>query len=256
MHRCCTSALVGGLSLHRLLFARPPPRPAPPARWLRTSARSLQSPSAGAPLPHSQDFSVLLGMLRDKDAQLAAMLASKDAQLAAQLSALLASKDALLAVSLLATRDAAALAAALHERDIATGRVSVRSVLEVVIAELWAEYGRNSKITGATERLRALAKGDCPQLAPYVAQCAAANQLGEAKALAMLPDTYKLLSGPMHALSVYDEIAPVEAVLQGDATALLIVSCLFKLTRRNLQLYRVHKGLREPVVLQLKEPPV
>ncbi len=209
------------------------------------------------------------GMLRDKDAQLFAALASKDAALASKDAALaskdaaLASKDAalqasqsaLLTVSMAAVRDAMALATALHERDIANGKVSVRSVLEVVIDELWAEYGNSPKVLGATERLRALAKGACPQLAAYVAECAAANKLGEAKALAMLPNVYRNLSGPLHALSVLDEDAPIEAVLQGDATALLVVSCLFKLTRRSLRLYRMNKGLRETVTLQLKEPP-
>ena len=295
MHRC----LVGGLGLPRLLFTHPLPRLATAAaRGLRTPARSLRSTSAAGAAP-SQDFSALLGllrdkdaqlvvmlrdkdgmlrdkdgmlrdkdaqlavmlhdkdgMLRDKDAQLAAVLASKDAQLVSKDAALQASQSALLAVSLAAARDATALATALHERDIANGKISVRSVLEVVIDELWAEYGNSSKVTGATERLRLLAKGACPQLAAYVAECAAANQLGEAKALAMLPNVYKNLSGPMHALSVLDEDAPIEAVLQGDATALLVVSCLFKFTRRNLRLYRVSNGLRQTVTLQLKEPPV
>ena len=288
MHRC----LVGGLGLPRLLFTHPLPRLATAAaRGLRTPARSLRSTSAAGAAP-SQDFSALLGllrdkdaqlvvmlrdkdgmlrdkdaqlavmlhdkdgMLRDKDAQLAAVLASKDAQLVSKDAALQASQSALLAVSLAAARDATALATALHERDISNGKISVRSVLEVVIDELWAEYGNSSKVTGATERLRLLAKGACPQLAAYVAECAAANQLGEAKALAMLPNVYKNLSGPMHALSVLDEDAPIEAVLQGDATALLVVSCLFKFTRRNLRLYRVSNGLRQTVTLQLKEPPV
>ena len=284
MHRCL-GCVVGGLGLPRLLFTHPLPRLATAAaRGLRTPARSLRSTSAAGAAP-SQDFSALLGLLRDKDAQLVVMLRDKDAQLAvmlhdkdgmlrdkdAQLAAVLASKDAqlvskdaalqasqsaLLAVSLAAARDATALATALHERDIANGKISVRSVLEVVIDELWAEYGNSSKVTGATERLRLLAKGACPQLAAYVAECAAANQLGEAKALAMLPNVYKNLSGPMHALSVLDEDAPIEAVLQGDATALLVVSCLFKFTRRNLRLYRVSNGLRQTVTLQLKEPPV
>jgi hypothetical protein len=210
---------------------------------------------------------MLLGLLRDKDAQLVAMLRVKDDMLrdkVAQLFAALASKDAalqasqsaLLAVSVAAARDATALATALHECDIANGKISVRSVLEVVIDELWAEYGNSSQVTGATERLRALAKGACPQLAAYVAECAAANQLGEAKALAMLPNVCRNLSGPTHALSVLDEDAPIEAALQGDATALLVVSCLFKFTRRNLRLYRMNRGVRETVTLQLKEPPV
>lgn len=38
-------------------------------------------------------------------------------------------------------------------------------------------------------------------------------------------------------------------MLQGE-------SCLLKFTRRNLRLYRVNKGLRETVTLQLKEPPL
>ena len=239
-----------------LLFTRAFPRASLPlVRGLRTVARS--------PQPASLDLSALLRLLASKDAQQAALQASKDAMQAA----LLASKDALeatlrvterelLTTSLTAQRDAAALAAALHNLDTARGRVSVRAALERVIEELWAKYGKD-KTAGATERLRQLAKGACPGLAPYVAACAQANQLSTTQALEMLPGLYRHLSGPMHASSLdLSEDLPIEAVLQGDSTALVLVSCLFKLTHRDLRLYRMENGRREPFPLVIPEPPV
>ena len=267
-----------------LLFTRAFQRASLPlVRGLRTMARS--------PQPASRDLSALLrllaskdDLLRDlqsskdaqqsskdaqqasKDAQQAALQASKDAMQASK-DAMQASKDALeatlrvterelLTTSLAAQRDAAALAAALHSLDTARGRVSVRAALEQVIEELWAKYGKD-KTAGATERLRQLAKGACPGLAPYVAACAQANQLSTTKALEMLPELYRHLSGPMHASSLdLSEDLPIEAVLQGDRTALVLVSCLFKLTHRDLRLYRMDNGRREPFPLVIPEPPV
>ena len=235
-------------------------------------------------------ISAALGMLAAKDAQLAAFQAAKDAQLAskdAQLTALQAAKDAQLAskdvqltalqsskdaqqaakdalqfeyltLSLLSQRDAITLAAALHASDVASGRVGVRSTLEVVIAELWKEHGEG-KTMGATDRLQLLAKGEksIPGLSAYVEECAKANNMDPVKALEMLPKLYRELSGPMHAPTLAtgrDMDLPVEAVLNGNPTALLLVSCLFKLTRRDLRLYRTHKG--DKVVLNILEPKI
>jgi len=156
--------------------------------------------------------------LASKDAQLTALQAAKDAQLAskdvqltalqsskdAQQAALQAAKDALqfeyLTLSLLSQRDAITLAAALHASDVASGRVGVRSTLEVVIAELWKEHGEG-KTMGATDRLQLLAKGEksIPGLSAYVEECAKANNMDPVKALEMLPKLYRELSGPMHA---------------------------------------------------------
>ena len=221
-------------------------------------------------------ISAALGMLAAKDAQLAAFQAAKDAQLAskdAQLTALQAAKDAqqaalqaakdalqfeYLTLSLLSQRDAITLAAALHASDVASGRVGVRSTLEVVIAELWKEHGEG-KTMGATDRLQLLAKGEksIPGLSAYVEECAKANNMDPVKALEMLPKLYRELSGPMHAPTLAtgrDMDLPVEAVLNGNPTALLLVSCLFKLTRRDLRLYRTHKG--DKVVLNILEPKI
>jgi hypothetical protein len=210
--------------------------------------------------------------LASKDAQLTALQAAKDAQLASkdvQLTALQSSKDAqqaakdalqfeYLTLSLLSQRDAITLAAALHASDVASGRVGVRSTLEVVIAELWKEHGEG-KTMGATDRLQLLAKGEksIPGLSAYVEECAKANNMDPVKALEMLPKLYRELSGPMHAPTLAtgrDMDLPVEAVLNGNPTALLLVSCLFKLTRRDLRLYRTHKG--DKVVLNILEPKI
>ena len=256
--------------------------------------RTLQSISAGsASAAHQQDLPTLLGLLASKDAQFAALLASKnalqaskdaqvatlqaakDAQVAtlqtakdAQVATLQASLDAaknaqlanqqeLLTLSLQAQRDATFLAAALHAADTAEGIISVRATLERVIAELWQQFGTD-KTAHATDRLRMLAKGAVVK--SYVSDCAVANKMDPAKVLAALPGLYGNLSGPMHAPRLESEtekMVPIDAVLNGDPTALLLVSCLFKLTRRDLRLYQVVSGgARKAVVLKLKEPPV
>ena len=199
-----------------------------------------------------------------KDAQVATLQAAKDAQVATLQASLDAAKNAqlanqqeLLTLSLQAQRDATFLAAALHASDTAHGIISVRATLERVIAELWQQFGMD-KTAHATDRLRMLAKGAVVK--SYVSDCAVANKMDPAKVMAALPGLYGNLSGPMHAPRLESEtekMVPIDAVLNGDPTALLLVSCLFKLTRRDLRLYRVVSGgARKAVVLTLKEPPV
>jgi Ca2+-binding RTX toxin-like protein len=53
-----------------------------------------------------------------------------------------------------------------------------------------------------------------------------------------------------------DDSFRFDAILNGDPTTLLLVSCLFKMTRRELRLYRMDAGERVLVRLKLKEPPV
>ena len=195
--------------------------------------------------------------LAAKDAQLAALQAAKDAQLAA----LQAAKDAVLsqfqALSLLSQRDAMSLANALHAADIAAGSIGVRSTLELVIAELWKGNAGDGTL-GATDRLKLLAKGvkSIPGLRDYVQECAKDNNMSPKKALEMLPMLYRELSGPMHAQgSDTSGDTPIESVLNGDRLAMLLVSCMFKLTRRDLRLYRrTHDGGRQSVELNIKEP--
>ncbi len=206
--------------------------------------------------------------LAAKDAQLAALQAAKDVQQAAlqaakdaQLAALQAAKDAVQsefsALQTVSKVDAIELAALLHEKDVAAGKIGVRSTLEVVIAELWKE-NKGDGTKGATDRLQQLAKGEksIPGLRAYVQECAKDNNIDPDKALEMLPKLYRELSGPMHASSLGtggDRL--IEAMLSDNPTAVLLVSCLFKLTRRDLRLYhRDSKGERIDVVLKIKEP--
>lgn len=203
-----------------------------------------------------------------KDAQLAALQSAKDAQLAAlqsakdaQLAALQSAKDAVLSqfhsLSLVSQRDATSLANLLHAADVAAGTLGVRSTLELVIAELWKENAGDGTL-GATDRLKLLAKGvkSIPGLRDYVQECAKDNNMSPEKALELLPKLYRELSGPMHAQSSDtggDTL--IEAVLNGDRLAMLLVSCMFKLTRRDLRLYRrTHDGGRQSVELNIKEP--
>lgn len=248
-----------------------PHAPVPFVRLLRTRVRSV------IPTPHLAQLTAALAskdalvasllasmheqasLAASKDAQLASLVASKDAQQASLVASLLASKDAERA-NLVAFKDSQlearelALAGALHEGDIANGLRNVRTTLEQVIAELWSKYGTD-KTTAPSDRLRLLVKGACPDLVPYVSECAVANKLNPEKALEMLPVLYRLMSAPMHSpLMESEESIPIEAVLQGDASALLLVSCLFKLTFRDLRLYRMQKGKgRVDVVLKLKQ---
>ena len=202
--------------------------------------------------------------LAAKDAQLAALQSAKDAQLAALQSAkdaLQSAKDAVLSqfhsLSLVSQRDATSLANLLHAADVAAGTLGVRSTLELVIAELWKENAGDGTL-GATDRLKLLAKGvkSIPGLRDYVQECAKDNNMSPEKALELLPKLYRELSGPMHAQSSDtggDTL--IEAVLNGDRLAMLLVSCMFKLTRRDLRLYRrTHDGGRQSVELNIKEP--
>ena len=206
--------------------------------------------------------------LAAKDAQLAALQSAKDAQLAAlqsakdaQLAALQSAKDAVLSqfhsLSLVSQRDATSLANLLHAADVAAGTLGVRSTLELVIAELWKENAGDGTL-GDTDRLKLLAKGvkSIPGLRDYVQECAKDNNMSPEKALELLPKLYRELSGPMHAQSSdTGGDTPIEAVLNGDRLAMLLVSCMFKLTRRDLRLYRrTHDGGRQSVELNIKEP--
>ena len=158
---------------------------------------------------------------------------------------------------LIAQRDATALAAALHAVDTARRIIGVRASLELCIGELWEKYGNGNKTRLPTDRLRMLAKGLCPPLIEYVRGAALANGLDPRKALEELPLLYHALLVPLHQAGFdSDAETPIEAILNGDATTLLLTSCLFKMTRRELRLYRIHSGERVPVQLILVEPPV
>ena len=90
-------------------------------------------------------------------------------------------------------------------------------------------------------------------------EAALANGLDPRKAVEQLPQLYRLLSEPMHKVELHEAHnaeTPIDAILHGDPTALLLVSCLFKMTRRELRLYRSRWGGRESVQLILKEPGV
>ena len=196
-----------------------------------------------------------------KDAERAA----KDAERAAAaaelkgLRATMGARDAAFSdLRLISQRDAAALAAALHWGDTARGVMGVRASLEVCIGDLWAIYGASNKTRGSTDRLRMLAKGLCPPLVEYVQEAAAANDIDPRKALDELPQLYHKLSAPMHRPGFEDDVeTPIDAILNGDPTALLLASCLFKMARRELRLYRMDgAGERVSVRLKLKEPPV
>ena len=192
-----------------------------------------------------------------KDAQLAALQAAKDVQQAALQAAKDAVQSELSALQTVSKVDAANLAALVYEKDVAAGKIGVRSILEVVIAELW-KGNKGDGTKGATDRLQQLAKGEkeLPGLRAYVQECAKDNNIDPDKALEMLPKLYRELSGPMHASSLgTGGHMPIEAVLNGDTTAVLLVSCMFKLTRRDLRLYnRDSRGERMAVVLNIKEP--
>ena len=224
--------------------------------------------SAAAHFPTSQ----FLAMLQAKDAELRELHVAKEAELKAERAA----KDAELgelrkelreevqahnsecsSLRLIAQRDATALAAALHAVDTARRIIGVRASLELCIGELWEKYGNGNKTRLPTDRLRMLAKGLCPPLIEYVRGAALANGLDPRKALEELPLLYHALSVPLHQAGFdSDAETPIEAILNGDATTLLLTSCLFKMTRRELRLYRIHSGERVPVQLILVEPPV
>jgi len=187
----------------------------------------------------------------------AAERAAKDAELK-DLRAAMGTRDAAFSdLRLIAQRDATALAVAKHEGDTARRIVGVRASLEVCIADLWAEYGGGNKTRGTSDRLRKLAGGKCPPLVEYVHEAAEANGIDPRKALEQLPELYHALSAPMHAAGFEDDVeTPIDAILNGDATTLLLASCLYKMTRRELRLYRISDGERVPFQLKLKEPPV
>jgi hypothetical protein len=187
-----------------------------------------------------------------KDLRAAAAVELKD------LRATMGARDAAFSeLRLISQRDAAALAAALHLADTARNVMGVRASLEVCIGDLWAFYGAGNKTRGSTDRLRVLAKGLCPPLVEYVQEAAAANGIDPRKALDELPQLYHKLSAPMHRPGFEDDVeTPIDAILNGDPTTLLLVSCLFKMTRRELRLYRMDAGERVSVRLKLKEPPV
>jgi len=249
--------------------------------------------SAAAHFPTSQFLAMLQAKDAElkaeraaKEAELKAERAAKDAVRAAkeaELKAERAAKDAVRAAKdaelgelrkelreevqahnsecsslrLIAQRDATALAAALHAVDTARRIIGVRASLEVCIGELWEKYGNGNKTRLPTDRLRMLAKGLCPPLVEYVRGAALANGLDPRKALEELPLLYHALSAPLHQAGFdSDAETPIDAILIGDATALLLTSCLLKMTRRELRLYRIHSGERVPVQLILVEPPV
>ena len=86
-------------------------------------------------------------------------------------------------------------------------------------------------------------------------ECAKTNSIDPGKALEMLPRLYRELSGHMHPTLGTGGDRLIEAMLNDNPTALLLVSCMFKLTRRDLRLYRrTHKGGRQSVELNIKEP--
>ena len=45
-----------------------------------------------------------------------------------------------------------------------------------------------------------------------------------------------------------------DVTVNGNKTTLLLASCLYKMTHRELRLYRMHMGERMPVKLILSEP--
>ena len=189
----------------------------------------------------------LVAMLQAKDAELKDLRVAKDARDAAFSD-----------LRLISQRDAAALAVEKHRGDTARRVIGVRASLEVCIADLWAIYGAGNKTRGPTDRLRMLTKGGlCPPLVEYVQEAAAANGIDPRKALDELPQLYHVLSAPMHQAGFEDDVeTPIDAILNGDATALLLASCLFKMTRRELRLYRIDSGERVSFRLKLREPPV
>ena len=192
-----------------------------------------------------------------KEAELKSERAAKDAELGELRKELREEVQAHNSERLIAQRDATALAAALHAVDTARRIIGVRASLEVCIGELWEKYGNGNKTRLPTDRLRMLAKGLCPPLVEYVRGAALANGLDPRKALEELPQLYHALSAPLHQAGIDSDVeTPIDAILNGDTTALLLTSCLFKMTRRELRLYRIHSGERVPVQLILVEPPV
>ena len=217
-----------------------------------------------------------------KDAELKAERAAKDAELKelrAEHKELRAVKDAELkaervaagaelkeliaamaALRSIAERDAAALAIEKYKADTARRIIGVRASLEMCILDLWSLYGDGNKTRGTTERLQMLTAGKvlCRPLVDYVKEAAKANGLDPAKALEQLPMLYRVLSAPMHQAGFTDDVeTPIEAIFNGDPLTLLLASCVYKMTRRELRLYRVvSSGEREPVHFILKEPPV
>ena len=240
---------------------------------LLRAARGLLSaakPRALVSVAPTETFAApFFAMLQAKDAELKAERAAKDAELKAERAAkdaelkdlrtIMGARDAAFSdLRLISQRDAAALAAALHREDTARNVMGVRASLEVCIGDLWAIYGASNKTRGSTDRLRMLAKGLCPPLVEYVQEAAAANGIDPRKALDELPQLYHKLSAPMHRPGFEDDVeTPIDAILNGDPTTLLLVSCLFKMARRELRLYRMDGvGERVSVRLKLKEPPV
>ena len=213
---------------------------------------------ATAPFPLPQ----LIAMLQAKESELKELRLATDAERAAkdaELKAERAAKDALGAafsdLKMVALLDAIKLAKALYDVDTARRIIGVRASLEVCIWDLWEKYAAGNKTRGATDRLRMLANGLCPPLVEYVRESALANDIDPRKALEELPLLYRALSAPLHQAGfVSDAETPIDAILNGDKTTLLLTSCLYKMTRRELRLYRMHMGERDVVKLILSEP--
>ena len=223
------------------------------------------------------NLSLALTLLSSKDAQMQELRAAKDMQLMdlraamnLQLEDLRAAKDALQDakdalqdakdavqselhdLTLMAQHDALHLAIAQRSSDKTFGIVGAHGALGRVTAELTSDL--TDTFLGVTDRLLLLAKGErsIPGLNAYVQECAKANSMDPGKALEMLPRLYRELSGHMHPTLSTSGDRLIEAMLSDNPTALLLVSCMFKLTSRDLLLYR-DKRLNF-VVLNIKQP--
>ena len=196
------------------------------------------------------------------DAELKAERAAKDVERAAmdaELKAERAAKDVERAAkdAELKAERAAKDVKALYDVDTSRQIIGVRASLEACIWDLWEKYAAGNKTRGTTDRLRMLTKGLCPPLVEYVRESAIANDVDPRKALEELPLLYHALSAPMHQAGFEpDAEIPINATLNGNKTTLLLASCLYKMTRRELRLYRMHRGERMPVKLILSEPRV
>ena len=135
----------------------------------------------------------------------------------------------------------------------------MRASLELCITDLWGVYGGGNKTRGTTDRLQMLTAGKvlCRPLVDYVKEAAAANGLNPDNALEQLPSLYRVLSAPMHQAGFADDVeTPIEAIFNGDPLTLLLASCVYKMTRRDLRLYRMTgSGMYESVQFILKEAP-
>jgi hypothetical protein len=245
-------------SMFRVLrFTRGPLALGMPRMQPRVFSTALTG-DATAPFPLPQ----LIAMLQAKESELKELRLATDAERAAkdaELKAERAAKDALGAafsdLKMVALLDAIKLAKALYDVDTARRIIGVRASLEVCIWDLWEKYAAGNKTRGATDRLRMLANGLCPPLVEYVRESALANDIDPRKALEELPLLYRALSAPLHQAGfVSDAETPIDAILNGDKTTLLLTSCLYKMTRRELRLYRMHMGERDVVKLILSEP--